>query len=201
MLNHDNETPLHIAARQSRVEIINELLDKSLMINTQSLIGHTPFRSVIEYLSIAKIDAAIQMIRMGCDVNIKITRDIVTGQIGDNLLYSTVRHTCLEHIFYFYDHNLIKSEHDKQKLIKLIDMILKAGYKLNKVKDLSRVMTTNLLNNYPMVRKYLLIKFSSPDTLANLCRVKVRNLLVKPLAISINLLNVPKFVKEFLYFL
>jgi hypothetical protein len=192
---------LHIAARQSRVEIINELLDKSLMINTQSLNGHTPFRSVIEYLSIAKIDSAIRMIRMGCDVNIKIARNMVTSQLGDNLMYTTVRHTCLEHILYYYDHNSIKNEHDKQKLIKLVDMVFKAGYKPNRIKDLSLMMTTNLLNNYPLVRKYFLLKFNSPDTLANLCRLKVRNSLVKPLAISIDLLHVPKFVKEFLYFL
>ena len=76
-LNHDNETPLHIATRQENAQVVDALLAfatrhtlDTISSNGGGSGGATAFRSLVSpVLHICKMDMAASMIRHGCDVS------------------------------------------------------------------------------------------------------------------------------------
>jgi ankyrin repeat protein len=67
--NDENETALHICARQGRLDVLPSLLCHAKRLDQVALYGNTPLKNLIENVDMAdKLEMAVVMIKAGCDV-------------------------------------------------------------------------------------------------------------------------------------
>lgn len=206
--NNDQETPLHIAIRHGHKDILETLLKKSKNLDQASIYGgRTAFKCLIENLSVDKIKMAIDIIRAGCDVNkgfsgVKEDRgyDIFVESPFEYIFKLTKNKFRFAHQINLFGNLDSKNESGlsqigiKQMVI-LVSMLIKSGYKLNK-NDMS-------LYESSWLKEYLDhhgIVFNGFLSLADLCRVRIRCLLKKPLDNNVDNLDLPTNLKNFLKF-
>ncbi len=164
----------------------------------------------------------ISLIKAGCDVN----KSFLNNGLGFSPFYYLFK--LQKSKFTFYQRNNMSASNDAgfqeennddyllQTIVKnlpvklytrLIELIILAGYKLTnndfKLFDESW-LSTFLDSNYPKMKTYLVGLFLenglyAPRSLTSLCRIKVRELLRKPIRPSIIRLDIPSELKHFLY--
>jgi hypothetical protein len=202
LLNNDNETSLHISCKQYRVDMIKLLLEYAIDLNKISNFNYTPLKYLIENLQPNRVSAAVGLIQCGADCNLIMFENLSTtnnnnnnSQNSDNSLSGF---TCLEYIFKNYENNF-KIKTDFKILIELIEIILNSGYKMN-LNEFNIIKILPLFNNNNNQRLEFINYYKTPNLLANLCRIQIRCLLKKPFLNSIQYLNIPLLLKEFLYF-
>ena len=195
MLNNDRETALHISCKQYRADMIKSLLVYAKNINTVSSFNYTPLKYLIESLQPTKVPVAINLIQCGADCNLIHFKNFVrynqTDTFDEHL-------TCIEHVFKIYE-NHFKTKPELKLLIDFLEIIINSGYKLC-LNDVNIFKVTPLFNQFTTQRSLFLNYYNAPNLLVNLCRIKIRSLLNKPFLNSIQCLNIPLFMKEFLYF-
>ena len=116
---------------------------------------------------------------------------LITDNLSENL-------TCIDYIFKIYE-NSFKSNSDFKLLSDLLEAIINSGYKLS-LNDFNIFKVTPFFNNSNNQRLLFLNYYKTPNLLVNLSRIKIRSLLNKPYLNSIQYLNIPLLMKEFLYF-
>ena len=214
-LNMDNETPLHIATRQNSLAILESLCWRATQLNGLSNYGNTPFRNLLENLSNSgvKLGMAACLIRAGCDVRKSFLQSV------DSIGVCHFNSSPLECLFKFelsldgfnddnYLEYLAKNRHLTKLLVELVQLVVKSGYR-PRMSDLKlykqswlhfSLKNTNNERGVALVEALLFNKFNRPNYLIDLCRVQIRNMLVKPLANSVQSLNISKQLKSFLLF-
>jgi ankyrin repeat protein len=224
IVNKDNETPLHIVTRQNKIETLDFLLEHAKEIDICSNFGQTPFKNVIEKIQIEKLPLGISMIKAGCDVNKKFN-NINDEQPNESPFVYLFKLSKSKFKFYqlihLSDENgninndnnnnnyIILSEIESTPIrlyIRLIELILLAGYRLtfDDYKLYDHSWLSAYLKNTDIVKKnyldqlFLSSGLRSSRKLVDLCRIKVRKLLRKPLNTSIDFLQIPIQLKSYL---
>ncbi|RNA19613.1 ankyrin repeat [Brachionus plicatilis] len=207
-INNDLETPLHIAIRHGQKDILQTLLKSSKNLDQTSICGgRTAFKYLMENLTVEKLKMAIELIRAGCDVNKGFSGSI------ENRGYDITIDSPFENIFkltkskFRFVHQIsLFGEFDRKDesglsqigirfLVRLVHLLIKTGYKLNK--------NDVFLYENSWMKDYLVengVNFSQMISLADLCRVRIRSIASKPLDKSIDSLDVPDSLKNFLKF-
>lgn len=210
---------MHIACKQNRHDMIKILINYSkLSFNKISRLKYTPLKYIIESIDPDRIDIAVKLIQAGSDVNLIKFKSIQTNNVtnngdtnanGDNndarqlqqgsqLNAFNEQISCLEHLFKNYE-TKFKEQNEQKLLIDFIDVMLNSGYKVN-TNEINMIKTVNLFSNvFNNRRLKLLERLKTPNSLASICRVHIRNSLRKPLHDSIQTLVIPTLLKEFLY--
>ena len=201
VLNNDNETALHISCKQNRFDMITSLLRHAKDLNKISNFDYTPLKYLLENLQPNKIPITINLIQCGADCNLirfnnsprfnQNNNNNQTDNLSENL-------TCIDYIFKIYE-NSFKSNSDFKLLSDLLEAIINSGYKLS-LNDFNIFKVTPFFNNSNNQRLLFLNYYKTPNLLVNLSRIKIRSLLNKPYLNSIQYLNIPLLMKEFLYF-
>lgn len=207
-VNNDQETPLHIAVRHGHKDILETLLKTSKNLDQTSIFGgRTAFKCLMENLSIEKIKMAIDLIRAGCDVNKGFS-----GVIEDRG-YDIYIDSPFEYIFklsknkfrFVFQINQFgnldcKNESGMSQIglrivVRLVSLLIKSGYKISKSDIL--LYTNSWLKEYLDQHD---VKFSRMLSLEDLCRVRIRGLINKPLDKNVDCLDVPDNLRNFLKF-
>ena len=179
--------------------MIKLLLEYAKNLNTMSVFNYTPLKYILENLQPTKAAIAIKLIQCGSDCNI-IKFNNITNLRGHTSNSQNVNDelTCLEYIFKIYENNF-KITQEFKILIELIEVIINSGYKLN-FNEMNILKVLPIFNHNSTQRLVFMDYYKSPNLLANICRIKIRSLLNKPYLNSIQSLNIPLFLKDFLYF-
>jgi hypothetical protein len=199
LVNDDRETPLHTALKQTRVPIIERLLVDACMLNIESSYGMTPLRVFMENFEMAKMDTAVKLIRCGCDANLLKFEWLSTQITSDeaNLKMDVI--DLVEFLANISD-GLVKSDADRTRIIAFIDFIVKSGLKMDAKRDVAAIRASGLFGSDAQKCEAFVSRMQTPQPLMNLCRIRVRSQLKMPLLASIHRLNLPVYLKEFLFF-
>ena len=221
-INEANETPLHIASRYGDFETFETLLLHAKNLDQCTVSGNiTVFKILIESMNIEKLKMAVSLIKAGCDVNKsfnKIRFDRVIQQNSTDqpyrILFNLANDSPFDHLLKAPRSLSLRNngpeKNNFQSLIsKLVELTLKAGYKVNEndynlfkqswlLNDMSQneenVRTLKVLDNL------FCVSIKKPLDLASLCKLRLRNLLQKPLDQGFQALN-NILPKELLLFL
>jgi hypothetical protein len=202
-LNHDQETALHIASKQNRTEICEILLQYSKLLNKKSLYGKTPLKNLLDInLQPSKLSLATLLIQSGCEINdLKFTIAELNSNLRQNSsVLVNNQLTCLEYLMQICE-STFKTPHGQIMLIKFIVLLFDSGYKFDFNRDFNLVKSVKWLFNSSKtesMRKCLLFRMRRPESLANLCRFEIRSALKKPITDSIETLQIPFVLKDFL---
>lgn len=225
-LNNENETPLHIVIRHNRCEILQTLLSVCKSLDQCSLFGNrTAFKYLIENLTVDKIKMALLLIKAGCDVNKSFSGTTINTENIRLVFLHSHFDSPFEFIFrlskskfkFYQQMSYFGAPSQNQEdqlsnaaiglLVNLVVLVIEAGYrisladyKLFQDSWLFNHLATNDLNTFNYVNSIFLSCLNGPNSLANLCRIRIRSILNKPIETSISMLNIPKQLKSFIYF-
>jgi len=204
-LNLEHETPLHIAVRHTSLRTITFLCDRSANLDAMSVHGNTAFRNLLETFrprgdtqlnSATKLDMLACLITAGCDVNKSFF------QTDDLMGVSYYNGSPLGYLFEFFPVPIRASDTNSKiaaRLVGLVLMIIEAGYRPSYL-DLCQYRQSWL--HFILGSSYLEEKISQrihrPNRLVDVCRVRLRGLLAKPIGRSLRDLELPEGLKEFL---
>lgn len=207
-INNDNETPLHIVLKHNNLETLQSLLKVVRNLDECSYFGtKTPFKYLMENLSVDKLRMGICLVKAGCDVNKGFS-----GEKIEVIYYNSVFDSPFSYIFklqknkfkFYQQLNYFTESTGISLMVNLIYTILQAGYRVRE-SDLRMYKESWLYgyldlideDNKDLLEDLFKAGMNKPN-LAALCRVRIRGLLRKPMEDSIAQLNIPKLLKSFL---
>jgi ankyrin repeat protein len=223
-VNNNNETPLHLAAQDSNVIIVKTLLNRARSLDQCTRFENkTVFRLLVEQADVFKIKMAMCVVKAGCDVNMSFNTENAcnfSSSSSNITILSNHNHRNIWHdspfdyLFKMPRVNFKKEDNIEQVddkdsiylLINFIELVLRAGFKLSPsdyehfkaswlheyLKEQDPVGLRNLDSLFTMCS-------TRPARLLDMCKFKIRQRLVKPLFPSIDKLNIPLDLKEFLF--
>lgn len=189
-VNDENESVIYVACLHNRHQALELLLDHAKQLDIFSMSDEKPaFRYLVENLTPVKLKMALSLLKAGCDVSMSIFETAYNDLYVEFLPNGQTRLPV-------------------KKLATLIQMILKCGYRVNR-KDVDsfkeswlkcHLVENNEIDVCDKLEEMLNVSLTRPKTLAELCRVKIRENLRKPLKYSITVLDIPKDLKAYLRF-
>ena len=89
---------------------------------------------------------------------------------------------------------LVKSDADRTRMIAFIDFIVKSGLRIDPKRDIAAIQASGLFGSDVQRYQAFVNRMQTPQSLMNLCRIRVRSKLRMPLLTSIQRLNLPVYL-------
>jgi hypothetical protein len=226
-INDQNETALHIATGLNQINLVETLLAKATKIDLISKSDETPLKNVFKMFQREKLEILKKLILAGCDIRalnrgyqssnqytlmLSEVKSVSTSAMPPSLgssSFAYIRRQSNDQSrsksrLPFWNIFRLKAEEmpNADSLLDLAKLLLAAGYKptIKEVKLFKKWSSSKTLDVKQTVDRLLNESCCEPSRLTSLARLKIRNYLKKPINNSIQALDIPLDLKQFLQF-